>query len=107
MVTCRTLLPLPALGEAGTAVPITQEPCTFQLSRGSEKFGEKPVDNGDIGNNNWNDFENAIRLPFRSPLLTSSGCLNHPLLLPSLAIFTALTRRSVRRSSRPKDRFSC
>jgi hypothetical protein len=47
-------LPLPALGEAGTAVPITKSPCTSRPSRKSEKYGKKPVDNGDIGNNNWN-----------------------------------------------------
>src|SRR3982751_337727 len=38
-------------GEAGTAVPITQRQCTARPSRESEKCGEKPVDNGDIGNN--------------------------------------------------------
>jgi hypothetical protein len=84
LVTCRTRLPLPALGEAGTAVPITQSPCTSLPSRKSEKFGNKPVDNGDIGNNNWNLLIIAqsrlawktLRLPFRSPRLTSGKCLN-------------------------------
>ena len=37
LVTCRIRLPLPALGEAGTAVPITQSPCTCAPSRKSEK----------------------------------------------------------------------
>src|SRR5207342_1207384 len=39
LVTCRTRLLSPALGEAGTAVPITQAPCTSVPSRGSEIFG--------------------------------------------------------------------
>ena len=43
-------------GEAGTAVPITCSPCTCQPSRKSEKWGEQPVDNGDIGNNHMNLF---------------------------------------------------
>jgi hypothetical protein len=67
-------------GEAGTAVPITQEPCTFRPSRGSKKFGNKPVDNGDIGNNRRNLSSRPIcggtRLPFRSPPPTSAKCLN-------------------------------
>jgi len=54
LVTCRTRLPLPAIGEAGTAVPITKSPCTSGPSRKSEKYGKKPVDNGDIGNNRRN-----------------------------------------------------
>jgi len=37
LVTCRIRLPFPALGEAGTAVPITQAPCTSRPSRKSEK----------------------------------------------------------------------
>jgi hypothetical protein len=37
LVTCRIHLPLPAPGEAGTAVPITQGPCTPRPSRESEK----------------------------------------------------------------------
>ena len=41
-------------GEAGTAVPITQSPCTCRPSCKSEKYGKKPVDNGDIGNNRRN-----------------------------------------------------
>ena len=86
----RKLSPLPAGGdrnfgtyrprEAGTAVPITGAPCTPRPSRESEKFGKKPVDNGDIGNNNWNQIETApgraIRLPLRSPCPTSAKCLN-------------------------------
>lgn len=63
LVTCRTRLPLPALGEAGTAVPITHAPCTSRPSRKSEKFGLKPVDNGDIGNNRWNLLATAARRP--------------------------------------------
>ena len=76
LVTCRALVPLPALGEAGTAVPITQAPCTPAPSRGSEKYGKKPVDNGDIGNNNWNHFQAPRRLPICSPCPTSTKCLN-------------------------------
>ena len=49
LVTCRFRLPFPAPGEAGTAVPITQSPCTSLPSRKSEKCGVDPVDNGDIG----------------------------------------------------------
>ena len=67
--------------EAGTAVPITHAPCTPSPSRGSEKCGEKPVDNVDIGHNLGNLFQApisaALRLPFRSPLPTSFKCLNH------------------------------
>jgi len=37
LVTCRARLPFPALGEAGTAVPITQATCTPRPSRESEK----------------------------------------------------------------------
>jgi hypothetical protein len=37
LVTCRTHLPFPAPGEAGTAVPITQATCTPRPSRESEK----------------------------------------------------------------------
>ena len=43
-------------GETGTSAPITQSPCTSIPSRGSKIFGKKTVDNGDIGNNNWNLF---------------------------------------------------
>jgi hypothetical protein len=46
-------------GEAGTAVPITTGPCTSTPSRESEKCGNKPVDNGDIGNNRRNLFRHA------------------------------------------------
>ena len=74
---CRCRLP----GEAGTAVPITWSPCTCRPSRKSEKCGEKPVDNGDIGSNRWNlsqpPARRPIRLLFRSPLPTSFKCLNH------------------------------
>jgi hypothetical protein len=66
------------LGEAGTAVPITHAPCASRSSRGSEKCGIKPVDNGDFGNNNWNQRESTLRLPIRSPCPTSSKCLNRP-----------------------------
>jgi hypothetical protein len=62
--------------EAGTAVPITHAQCTSYPSRGSEKCGKKPVDNGETGNNNWNLSEPSLRLPFRSPCLTSAKCLN-------------------------------
>src|SRR5437762_4199793 len=82
----RKLFPLPAGGdrtfghlphpscrcrpsrEAGTAVPITHAPCTCRPSRKSEKLGEKPVDNGDIGNNSWNLFESPhlVAVPFPS-----------------------------------------
>jgi len=58
LVTCRTRLPLPTLGEAGTAVPITWSPCTSLPSRGSKIFGNKPVDNGDIGSNRRNFVKN-------------------------------------------------
>src|SRR6185503_20265583 len=44
LATCRILVPLPALGEAGTAVPITPEPCTSLPSRESEKWADDPVD---------------------------------------------------------------
>ena len=80
LVTCRARLPLPALGEAGTAVPITKSPCTCPPSRESEKWGEKPVDNGDIGNNRRNllaaERSRLGRLPFRSPPPTAAKCLN-------------------------------
>jgi hypothetical protein len=65
-------------GEAGTSVPITKQPCTCAPSRGSEIFGNKPVDNGDIGNNNWNLPESVRWLPIRSPCPTSAKCLNRP-----------------------------
>ena len=70
MVTCRARLPLPAIGEAGTAVPITQSPCTSIPSRKSEKYGKKPVDNGDIGNNRRNlsnDSAAQVADPFPLP----------------------------------------
>jgi hypothetical protein len=73
LVTCRALVPLPALGEAGTAVPITHTPCTSLPSRGSEKCGKKPVDNGDIGNNNWNDFESRFGCRSVPPALPQPG----------------------------------
>jgi hypothetical protein len=86
LVTCRFLLPLPASGEAGTAVPITQAPCTPVPSRESEKCGVDPVDNGDIGHNQGNlsgfPESGACRLPFRSPPLTSEPCPN-PLPSPT------------------------
>ena len=71
LVTCRTRLPFPAPGEAGTAVPITQAPCTSRPSRGSEKFAFKPVENGDIGHNRRNlpNSPNRSRLGCRSVLL--------------------------------------
>jgi hypothetical protein len=59
LVTCRILVPLPALGEAGTAVPITPEPCTSPPSRQSEKWADDPVDNGDIGHNCRNLLKNT------------------------------------------------
>jgi hypothetical protein len=59
--------------EAGTAVPITHAPCASHPSRGSEKCGTKPVDNGDFGNNNWIDADSTlgcrsvlVSLPHRS-----------------------------------------
>jgi hypothetical protein len=63
-------------GEAGTAVPITHAPCTSPPSRGSEKYGIKPVDNGDIGNNRRNLRHRRFELPIRSPPLTSDWCPN-------------------------------
>lgn len=73
LVTCRPK-------EAGTAVPITAATCTSPPSRGSEKYGLKPVDNGDIGNNPGNLLATRSsippRLPFRSARPTSGGCLN-------------------------------
>ena len=82
LVTCRIRLPLPAPGEAGTAVPITHSPCTSVPSRKSEKCGVDPVDNGDIGQNRRNLFDSpkqgAPRLLFRSPPPTSAKCLNRP-----------------------------
>jgi hypothetical protein len=51
-VTLRFLLAVAGLPvEAGTSVPITLGQCTPLPSRGSKKYGHKPVDNGDIGNN--------------------------------------------------------
>ena len=38
-------------GETGTSAPITRSSCTFVPSRGSGIFSNKPVDNGEIGNN--------------------------------------------------------
>jgi hypothetical protein len=82
LVTCRALVPLPALGEAGTAVPITPAQCTPHPSRESEIFGVEPVDNGDIGYNIRNLLQfarsAAVRLPFRSLQLTSEGCPKPP-----------------------------
>ena len=87
--------------EAGTAVPITKSPCTCLPSRKSEKCGCWPVDNGDIGNNNWNVSGFAVRgpdslrrafalrLPFRSPPLTSGRCLNRRCQVPSPPICRA------------------
>jgi len=63
-------------GEAGTAVPITLEPCTFGPSRESEKFGKKPVDNGDIGNNAGTFLRVAVRLLEAPRVPTSAKCLN-------------------------------
>jgi hypothetical protein len=60
-------------GEAGTAVPITQAPCTPRPSRKSEKCGGKPVDNGDIGHNRRNLFK-------RRGIL-GPGCRSVPLRL--------------------------
>ena len=90
LVTCRPLLAVSGcLGEAGTAVPITQAPCTPRPSRESEKFAFLPVENGDIGHNRGNllgFFESpALRLPFRSPLLTSATCPN-PLPFPTILL---------------------
>jgi hypothetical protein len=49
LVPCRALLAVAGLpSEAGTAVPITRGPCTSHPSRGSEIFGNEPVDNGDF-----------------------------------------------------------
>ena len=47
--------------------------CTPRPSRKSEKWGEKPVDNGDIGNNRRNLFPNAKS--------AGLGCRSVPLLL--------------------------
>ena len=73
--------------EAGTAVPITTATCTPPPSRKSEKWVEKPVDNGDIGNNSRNLFRFAgiacLRLPFRSPPPTSTQCLNRLRSIPT------------------------
>lgn len=88
-------------GEAGTAVPITHSPCTSRPSRQSEKSGEKPVDNGDIGNNRWNllatparrpdspSADGALRLPFRSPPPNSARCPKPLPLIPSPPICRA------------------
>ena len=69
-------LPLPCprcrfLGEAGTAVPITKAPCTSTPSRGSEIFGNKPVDNGDFGNNRRDPSHTSrsVADPFSLPYL--------------------------------------
>src|SRR6185503_3316288 len=105
LVTRRTRQPLPALGEAGTAVPITKSPCTCPPSRKSEKLGKKPVDNGDIGNNRSSRVTvpappprvAAIRLLFRSPPPTSSKCLNRLRSSLNPPISPASTRRSARR----------
>ena len=97
LVTCRTLVPFPALGEAGTAVPITQAPCTSKPSRKRKIFGNWPVDNGDIGNNSWNDFRCLLRLPICSPCPTSTKCLNRQRYNPNLPISKALTRPRERR----------
>jgi hypothetical protein len=70
-VTLRFLLAVSGLPvEAGTSVPITLEQCTSRPSRGSKKFGHKPVDNGDIGNNRLllchNRESRLARFTFRS-----------------------------------------
>jgi hypothetical protein len=77
LITCRTLAPLPALGEAGTAVPITKSPCTCPPSRKSEKLGKKPVDNGDIGNNR----SSRVTIPRLRRESRRFGCCSVPLRL--------------------------
>src|SRR5206468_12433163 len=88
-------------GEAGTAVPITHRQCTARPSRESQKWGEKPVDNGDIGNNLWNHFRARRiawpRLPFRSPPPTSAKCLNRQQSLPMRPISLGSIRPSAKR----------
>ena len=99
------LLPRPSCrcrpsGEAGTSVPITWSVCTSPPSRGSEIFGNWPVDNGDFGNNIRNipgfpDSRSNARLglapelPFRSPPPTSIACQNPRSPLPSPRICRA------------------
>jgi hypothetical protein len=76
-VACRALLcRFRPSGEAGTSVPITWSVCTLPPSRGSKIFGNKPVDNGDIGNNRRNHSRWPVELPIRSPSPTSAKCLN-------------------------------
>ena len=57
---------------------------TDSLSRvaQSEKCGDMPVDNGDIGNNSRNSPNSPIRLPFRSRRPTSEPCPNLPSFPP-------------------------
>jgi hypothetical protein len=69
-------------GEAGTSVPITWSPCTSVPSRKSKKCGEKPVDNGDIGNNSRNSVTNRPMSPDSRLARVWRGCCFVPLRLP-------------------------
>ena len=99
-VRTREFLPLPAGGdrtfghlphpscpcgpseEAGTAVPITWSPCTSFPSRGSKIFGNKPVDNGDIGSNSRNLVKITGFARLRRIASGTRGCRFVPLPLP-------------------------
>jgi hypothetical protein len=81
LVTCRIFRSVAGSSdEAGTAVPITCSLCTPLPSRGSKIFGNKPVDNGDIGSNRPNVVEMLDSRPAALPLQraqpTSAKCLN-------------------------------
>jgi hypothetical protein len=73
LVTCRALVPLPALGEAGTAVPITQAPCTPRPSRESEKSALSLWKTWIAGT--------IAETLFESPNPPCFGCRSVPLLL--------------------------
>ena len=59
-------------GRLGLPPRSQESPCACHPSRGSEKYGTKPVDNGDIGNK----ARNLLRLPESRLLTTSAKCLN-------------------------------
>jgi hypothetical protein len=80
-------------GRLGLPPRSQESPCTSAPSRGSEKCGTKPVDNGDIGNKR----RNLLRLPESRLLTTSAKCLNRLPSSPNRLISRASTRPSGKR----------